>query len=261
MSGKYFRGGGEGSSRGTYGRRALKDSVVDEDCSVGDDDEDMCPDEETQDTLSVGGSTVSDEVTVGAVQANQAPTVLYMDSITIDTLEPVESTNRGVLDYLGVNSPPYNVYFILDGLNQGTQLANRLGNDVRIRRIIATLLLPGLTPARMYSVSLVVDHQPNGALASVSDIYQTNAAWALRRYLQQDRFTVLCQYSYNFPRAPYHVYIDIDCDVLTTFNSPTGSIASCVTNAVYLVVRSSDVNGLNDTNPIVFGRCRTFFDR
>lgn len=137
---------------------------------------------------------------------------------------------------------------LLNGLTQGTNLTDRVGNSIKMSSIMLEGFL-ALNSVALYdyvNVSLVLDRQPNGVQPAYTQIYDIGtgpASLGQRSKFTVDRFKVLK--SWDIPLSQngeqmkkFHCYLKLPSgtDSHTKYNNANfGTIADISTNAVYLV--------------------------
>lgn len=164
---------------------------------------------------------------------------------------------------------------LLNGLVPGSQHYQRIGRQVRIKRIKLSAQL-GTNPddtthaaQQSWRIMLLLDRQANGAAPAITDIFGgilnngTNAYSTAFSGLMPinpvnlQRFHVLSDYvkqatSLVTTTSPdYNIYmwvdIDVSLNVLTKYNAGTaGTVADIVQNAIYLVALRSNADDGND---------------
>jgi len=83
---------------------------------------------------------------------------------------------------------------LLNGCATGTDFTNRIGRKINVKSILVRGLAEpqdGTTVARFLRWMLVLDTQPNGALATITDILTTSTSLSPLNLNNRDRFKVL----------------------------------------------------------------------
>lgn len=129
---------------------------------------------------------------------------------------------------------------LLNGVGQGTNLTDRIGDSVLVKSIyIEGFLQLNTSTQDLVRLQIVLDRQANGASPAWSDVYEntTPACCALRNKLTTNRFRVLTQriltlnnngdqlvrFKMFIPLRKFH----------TKYNGTGATIASLYTNALY----------------------------
>jgi len=143
---------------------------------------------------------------------------------------------------------------LLNGLAAGNTASTRVGRQVRWVSIELNLF-HSPTTYQMLRVVLLVDTAPNGALASVNDIFSSILVTALYLPQARSRFVVLSDniVGLNSPilatsRIPtfHRVLLQDACSEFSTIynSSPADTVAAIATNALLLVVLASSSTGV-----------------
>jgi len=150
-------------------------------------------------------------------------------------------------------TPVVNV-ILLNGLAAGNTDTTRVGRQVRWVSVELNLF-HSPTTYQMLRVALLVDTAPNGALASVSDIFSSIQVMATYLPQARSRFVILSDNIIGLTspilatsRIPsFHRILlqDGSNDFSTIYNgSPADTIAAIATNALLLVVLATSGTGV-----------------
>ena len=151
---------------------------------------------------------------------------------------------------------------LLNGIDAGGTQVQRTGNSIKITSLMLEgfITLNASATNDMCKVSLILDKQPNGAVASWSDIFEVgsgSSATAQRNKLTVDRFVVLKQFDMTLATAgdtnkKFKCYEKLSLH--EKFSGNGNTIASVYTNAIYLCFQGN--LSANFSNISYFSRIR-----
>jgi len=144
-------------------------------------------------------------------------------------------------------------------LAQGLNVSQRLGGQVRVRRIVVRLNLVAGDAYNYTRVTLLVDKQVNKAIFVDTDLYLATAS--VMSPLQDDysdRFFIIRDFTRTVTGAkPFDIRLDIPCDIEVYYSATGGTIANVASNMPYIVYYA-DSGAV--PNPNITGYVRVFYE-
>lgn len=139
--------------------------------------------------------------------------------------------------------------YLMNGLVQGTDADNRNGRSILVKSLQCALNVEmiGTETDTKFRFMVVIDKQPNGAVATVSQILQStgteNSLMAPRNLNNRKRFVILkdqvMSLNEGVRRVGFIKYYR-KLNMHTTYNSSdTGTITDIATNALYVILWSN----------------------
>jgi len=151
----------------------------------------------------------------------------------------------------------------LNVCSRGTTATTRIGQQTTVTHVAVNLMNTEASTLQSLKVALVLDTQPNAALASATDIYASANSHAFPNVSNEGRFLILHEII-TVPQITaqyliFQVNIGFPCTVMTQFNANNaGNISDLQTNALLLVVLATDYGG-SPATPTVYGSARVRF--
>jgi len=177
------------------------------------------------------------------------------------------------------NVPETGYLALLNGLNQGTSVVTRIGQKIMVKSINLRVRLSGspigATPTILNSmtrVMLVMDNQPNGVLATPSDIIEDLTAGtgviAPQQKIYISRFKILWDRKFNLINQTsagqsnpnftnYDEYYKKTRLQISYADSDNGDITDIITGALYIV--AIGLNSVAANYSIIEWFCRIRF--
>lgn len=151
---------------------------------------------------------------------------------------------------------------LINGVATGTDFTNRIGRKINVKSILVRALArpqDGVTVARFVRMMVVLDTQPNSALAGITDILTTSTALSPLNLNNRDRFRVLIdkqqwhgggdttagQAFSDHNSGIFHKYKR--CNFDTIFDGTDATIASIQSGALLFVTIGSAAAGDSST--------------
>jgi len=174
-----------------------------------------------------------------------------LDKVTSDVarlkgLINVEFKSVDTINDLTVTST--NSIVLINALVVGDDFSNRDGRKVRFKSVEITLnIVQNATPINTFMrIMVVIDKQPNEILLVITDLLTANTMDSHRNLDHRKRFVILRDEVISLSDAErtnmtWNYYKQLD--MITIYdNSNTGDITDITTNAIYLIMTSSEAS-------------------
>lgn len=194
-----------------------------------------------------------------------------VDSFTnANASEVIPATGLFLLWQNATGTPVENSSTLLH-IAQGTDFNERLGNDIRVKRVrlhITFVIPSGSTSGDLVRLCVVWDKQPNGAAPAVTDFLQYDVFESFQNWFTVNRFRVLFEevICVNPPTSviagqPSVTYLlpwvsQVEVSVPVRFSGTTGDISELVSGNILVFAISS--LGIVETTPSSMSR--VYFD-
>jgi len=141
---------------------------------------------------------------------------------------------------------------LLNGLDQGSDVDQRIGRKIRMIRLYGNLdssVTAGTGVDQNIRLAIVLDRQANGNALVVTDVFEDAGPFSLPNLNYESRFKIL--WTALFPLnasaeagSRKHISVSIPLGQHVFFNAGVaGTVADIVTNSLYLVVSGSEAAG------------------